>query len=278
MTIDFGSMAKKFLIIVFLAAAVFSQYFYDGEKLKNPPLAFPEISAGMVRAFNLGLDSASAGFLWVNGVMSELPFLREGLDKYLNDLSIVNNLDPKFSFPYYWSLLVLPNPPKPQKFDEYRLNKIIEIGERGVKEADTDWRVSFYLAVSYHLYKNDYVSAAKYFDLAVRQPGIPDSIKIFAQNYAFVPRLRDKTRQIWEIVYKTAQDEETKNRALAYVTRFEELDFLEQAAKMYKEKYGKFPAKVEDMVVGKILKTIPPDPFGSQFRIDPGNGMVEVIK
>ncbi len=256
------AIIKKISIVFLLAGIIASQYAYDENRVKNPPVPVPPLSAGFIKAFDLGLHAATADFYWINNVITELPFLRNGFDAYQKDLELVNQLDPRFSFPYYWTVLVLPNTRYPDA-----INAAIAIGDRGVREADEDWRVSFFLATLYHLYKNDRTDAAKYFDLAARDPKAPFYIKRFSENYGIAPNARAQTEQVWEAIYQSSGDPVTKERAKNYIIRLKIFDFLEQEVEIYKQKYGKLPATVDDLVTGGILKGIPPDPYGFQFKL-----------
>lgn len=265
-------ISKRVFAIALLAGVIATQYFYDQNRLKNPPLPLPQISLQFIKTLDLGLHSAVAGFLWVNETIFELPTLRNGFERYAKDLELINNLDPKFSFPYYWTVLVLPNTKYPGA-----INAAIEIGERGVREADEDWRVSFFLATLYHLYKNDKANAARNFDLAARDLKAPFHIKRFSENYGIAPTVRAQTKLVWLAIAESTDDELTKLRALAYIERLDTFDFLEKAALVYKQKYGKFPEKVGNLVSAGILKEIPLDPFGFLFYIYP-DGTVGIVK
>jgi hypothetical protein len=58
-----------------------------------------------------------------------------------------------------------------------------------------------------------------------------------------------------------------RERAKNYILHFELMDLIEQAASQYNKVYKKYPANVDDLVTGKILKSIPPDPFGFTFEL-----------
>lgn len=268
----FGRPLKKILALVFLVGILFSQYAYDAHRLKNPPAQPETPSLDSVKTFDLGLHSAVAGYLWVTQTISELPFLKYGYEQFAKDFSLVNALDPRFSFPYYFTVLVLPNTRYPGRVDAS-----IAIGERGVREADPNWRVDFYLATLYHLEKNDRLNAAKYFDLAATAPDAPFYIKRFSINYGIAPNVREQTRRVWQAIAENTKDDEIKARAENYVKRLDEFDFLELSARVYKKKYGKLPEKIGDLIKGGILNAIPPDPFGFEFFIYP-DGTVGIVK
>jgi hypothetical protein len=254
------SITRKAIIPILFFCVVMAQYFYDTQKVSGPALSFP-ISPAFLKSFDLGLHSALASFLWID-TRTELPFFQQGPQKFFADLDTINKLDPKFSTPYAFTVLVLPNTKYPD-----RINASVEIGRRGVEEADKDWRVPLYLATIYHLYLKDETNTAKYFDIAARTPGIPEIVQRFAINYGVLPSLREKTKAVWIAIYNTSEDKFTKERARAYVVHYEILDFLDSAVKSYKERYGKYPAEIKDLLDKKIITSIPPDPFGLEFAM-----------
>lgn len=259
-----------FFVLVLFGAVFATQYYYDLQKAKQKTLSIA-LSPKLAKAFDMGLHSALASFLWIE-TRTELPFLQNGYQKFAEELNLINTLDPKFSTPYSFSVLVLP-------ITEYegKVKAAIEIGERGVRDADPDWHIPFYLATVYHLYLKDAVNAAKYFDLAAQMPGIPEIIKRFAINYGVLPKLRDQTKQVWLAIYESTDDELAKERARLYVRHYEILDYLDQAAAVYKKQFGEYPKDIEELAAKKIVKEIPRDPFDLEFQMYEG-GIVGIKK
>jgi hypothetical protein len=259
--INWKNKAFSYFFLITLFAGIFvSQYLYDFQKEKHR-IPKTSISPSLARAFDVGLHTALASFLWID-VRTELPFLQDGFQKFSDDLALINNLDPKFSTPYSFSILVLPV----TKY-EHKIKAAVEIGERGVRNADPDWHIPFYLATVYHLYLKDATNAAKYFDLASRTQGIPDIIRRFAINYGVFPSLREQTKQVWIALYESSENDETKERAKTYVIHFEILDYLDNAVKSYKNIYGFYPENINDLVNKKIIPVMPKDPFGLEFQM-----------
>lgn len=253
--------------MLFVAAA-FTQYAYDG-RVEEFAQTGVTPSPALVRSLDLGLHSALASFLWIQ-TRTELPFLQFGYSRFAADLGLINTLDPKFSTPYAYTVLVMPNTNYPD-----RLNATYEAGKRGVRDAEPNWQIPFYLAAAYHLYGNDKTNAALYFDTAARTPGIPETVRRFSINYGVYPTIREQTKQIWKAIYENSKDKFTKERAKAYVVHFEIFDYLEGAVKEYKTKYGKNPATLGDLVKSGVVPEIPRDPFELEFDI---NGGAVIIK
>jgi len=258
--------------LLLLLGIILTQRAYDAKKPRGGEADIPQFSLPLVETFDLGLHSAAAGYYWINEVIFEAPTLKYGFAKFSADLQFINGLDPRFSFPYYWTVLTLPNTSYPDS-----VNAAIAIGERGVRDADPDWRTAFYLATLFHLYKNDKANAAMYFDIAARDPGAPFYIKRFSENYGIAPNAREQTKQVWTAIAQSNDSPDLKARAKAYISRLDMFDFLEQAVKIYKQKYGRFPLHIDDLITGNILTALPQDPFGFQFYAYP-DGTVGIVK
>jgi tetratricopeptide (TPR) repeat protein len=243
-----------------LFCIIMVQYFFDESKsheLKPSPYV---MSAEVVKAADLGLDNAASDLAWLSAIQY---FGDWQLDKYekLDDfITLANDLDPRFSHPYAFATLSLPQ--------VGMVDEAIEIAKRGIREADTDWEIPYYLGMIYYIEKNDVASALKYFDRAANTKGAPEKIQRLAANFNTKPDSREQSKEIWATVYETTNDESIKARAEAYILHYEILDFLERAAKDYKDKYGNYPDPIGKLVEGGVLKAIPTDPFGFEFEID----------
>ena len=208
---------RKFIIFSTLILGVtVSQYFFDFARPKYsevPPMLLP---AQTIKLADLGLHSAASGLMWIQTIQN---IFAPGTKYYLmlsEYLKMVNDLDSRFSYPYAFGVLVLPD----LKF----IDEAIEIGERGLREADSDWRIPYYLATTYHIYKHDRTNAIKYFDIAIRTANVPDSVKRIALNYGAVSDIRQQTKQIWISIYETSEDEIVRKRAESYILHYEYIE------------------------------------------------------
>ncbi len=256
-------MAKKiYLIIVFiclLTGLFTTQYFFDQNKKKQSPTEPMVLKAEIVKVLDLGLHNAAADFSWLSAIQyfggpSKSNY--KALDSYLY---LSADLDSKFSYPYAFSSLVLPSIGK--------TDEAIDLAQRGIRDANPDWRIPYFLATTYHIEKKDSKNASYYFDIAAHTKDAPAGIKKVAASYGSRPDMREQTKQIWLGIYESSNDEIVKERAKNYIIHYEILSFLEEAAKEYKKQFQKFPETAE-MMVPSILKNIPTDPLGLEFKFD----------
>lgn len=260
-----GIFPKLIVLILLLGGIVGLQFSYDRAK----PIGIASVSGGltpgMVRTFDLGFHSAAASFAWIP-TMPEILDLFRNRAEYLSDLAFVNAVDPKLSYPYAFSVLTLPAVPK-RAFPD-AVKNAMEIGLRGLANADADWRIPYYMAMNYYLEMKDKKNAQLYFDVAARTPGVPGFAARFSLNFGIGSNERVKTKQLWETIRDTTNDDFAKARAQAYIDRLDMFDYLEAAAVVYKRKYGTYPVTPEDLVSKKIIPEVPQDPFGFTFIIN----------
>ena len=268
---------RTFLIALMLYGIMGSQFVYDARKVLAPDLSTIP-SPRFLKTLDLGLHSTIASYLWLFKTRTDfIKFLflsKDGQDArfdYLSkSLDAIHSIDSRYAPPYAFTVIALPN----SKYSE-RLEAARDAGLRGIAAADPRWEIPFYLAVLYHIELKDQSNAAKYFDVAGHTPGAPVQIRSFALNYGIAPSTREKTKQIWQAIFDTADDETTRERAKAYIIHLTILAYLEEAAQQFKKTYGRYPVDAAELVEKKILTAEPEDPFGFKFSFTP-NGEARI--
>ena len=240
-----------------LAITATTQYYSDLENKERQLIPPTIISARAIKMGDLGLHSAAASAMWVYTIQKAT----ESSEKLPELIRNVNSIDPKFSYPYAFAVLVLP--------DITNLtDEAIEIGEDGIKNADKDWRIPYYLATTYHISLKNREKAAFYFEIASRTPGAPETVRSMPARYGKYTDTREQTKQIWASIYESSNDEVVKERALNFIKQLDFLDALEKGAGIYRQRYGKYPQNLEELVRVRILKEIPKSPIGLEFYIN----------
>jgi len=262
MTVSIKSLLDSLPFALLLGAIVGSQYYYDLQKKERSLSPLTIIPAQAVKIADLGLHSAAASALWVYTIQQ----VAEHPNKIAELIENVNEIDPKFSYPYAFAVLVLPD-------ISGSPGQAIEIALVGIKNADPDWRLPYYLATVYHVFSKDREKAAFYFDLAARIPGAPSVVRSMPVRYGKYGTVREQTKQIWMSIYENSDDEFIKERMLGYLEQLNILELLEKAVVLYVQKYGSYPKKISDLVTGKILKEAPKSPIGLEFYLDEKGGV-----
>jgi hypothetical protein len=193
-----------------------------------------------------------------------LDALFNGRMEYLADEKYVNAIDPKLSYPYAFTVLVLP------AVSNYkdRISAALAIGNEGINNADPDWRIPYYMAADYFLELKDDKNALWYYNLAAHTQGIPDYALRFSLNFGIKSNERQKTEDLWATIRDSSNDEDTKDRAQAYIDRLKIFDYLDAASRAYQAKYGNVPTSTAALITSGIIPSIPEDPFGFTFIIN----------
>jgi len=253
--------------VLLLGAIVATQAVYDTERPHVPLQAPQPLPAHVLGVATLGLRSATASLLWLQ-LIQHIGGSGGMLDGVGASLEQMVALDPKFSYPYAFAVLLLPGT------SAEATQQAVDLGTRGVKEDLHDWRIPYYLATTYHLVLKDTAKAALYMNVAANTPGVPDGIKVSAHNYGLRSDLREETKQIWVAIYENSADEVVRGQALQNIEHISVLQLLEEAVAAYKTRYGSYPADLEQLVQGRILRSLPEDPFGIHYTVTPEGKLV----
>jgi tetratricopeptide (TPR) repeat protein len=255
------SLYLRILPLLLLAGAALLQYYLDKEKIHRQPVPSVIIPAQAIRTGDLGLHSAASTIMWIYTIQRMADYSKDLPEM----IKTINDIDPRFSYPYAFSTLVLP----PMGF----IDQAIEIGIRGINEADPDWRIPYYLATTYHIFLKDRKNAAYYFNIAANTPEAPENIKSISARYGSTADHRGQTKQIWISIYETSNDEVVMERAKNNIIHLEIIEALEKAITIYRQRYGYYPKDINDLVTKKILRDIPESPLGVKFRLKDGSGI-----
>lgn len=260
-----GAVSKAFILLALIVIVVLLQFAYDTTRITEPEVLASGVSPEFVRIADMGFHGTVTSYLWA-GTMPEILDLFRRKTEYLPDLQYLISVDPKFGYPYAFSVLTIPGIPHFDASDTIALG----IGQQGIANADPDWRIPYYMAIDYYLDVKDETQALKYFDLAAHTLGVPEYAERFALNFGIGTNERAKTEDLWATIASSTNDEATKERATAYVTRLQIFDYLEAAARIYKSHTGTYPTSTDELVIAKIIPYVPEDLFGFTFVFRPG--------
>jgi len=256
-------MKKAYLFGIFillLTLLVVTQLFYDQNKAKAKYSEPFVMSSKLVRHIDIGLHNAASDLFWLEAIQYFGGWNSKNNEKLGDYLDASIELDPKFSYPYAFGVLILPSLEK--------RDKAIEIGKRGTELNLPDWRIPYYLATIYYIDLNDQTNAAIYFDKAARTKDAPENIARVAAQFGAKSTKRSQTITIWQGIYENTKDEVVKERAKNYIIHLKILDYLDQAVQAYKDRFGLIPKDLNELVQKKIIAGLPIDPFGFTFTVN----------
>jgi len=262
--------------LIFLASVVPAQLWYDHwSRSERKPLDTtyniliePQpVSASTAKLVNFGFKEFLADYYW----LSLIQYYGGGdpYGKYRKMPDLFNNiieLSPKYEAVYQTGLIIMPG--------EGYVDEAIDFGYKGMDNMPDKWEIPYYTGLVYHIYKKDYVSAAKMFERAAEMPNALPITKYFAGIYYNKADQRETAYNIFKTVYETTKDDYVKDRAKKNMDHLAIYFLLQDAVKYYHDNYKSYPSDLNQLVTKKVLKSIPEDPLTIGFTIDPNTGIV----
>ncbi len=223
-----------------------------------------------LKKVSLGHDSLMADLIWLRAiqVMGDKKVPPRQAEWLYRALDAATDLDPKFSYIYEagGTFLAVVN-------GEYDLSS--RLFKKGFDNNPWDWRLPFYLSANYFLYLHDYKKAAYYLGRAAELPGRPAFIPLLAARlYAQSGNPRFGLDLTYTI-YKNTTDKKVKDALRQRMKELQveiNLDTLESASNAFKNKYGRYPASVDELKAAGLIRGEPKDELGGRYILNPETG------
>jgi len=145
------------------------------------------------------------------------------------------------------------------------LNRLLE---KGMRYRQEDWYLPFFISANYYFQLKDPVKAAEYLQKAASlNPGASQ----FASLSARMLYQGNQTRAA--ITYLEAFIKDTRNPAvrqklLLRLRALKAIDLLEKAVAGFREKTGRQPHTLNEVVTSGVINKIPADPYGGTFFLN----------
>ncbi len=170
-------------------------------------------------------------------------------------------LDPYNMDGYYFAQAILVWDVK-----QYRLAN--DLLEYGMEYRTWDWYLPFFAGFNYAFFLNDYPSAARMYMQAGDLSGEP-LFKKLAGRY-----LQQSGQTEIAIAYLTTMEKGTRDKAVRESFRirlsaFRQVLLIEKSRDKFIAEHGRLPSSVEELLASGYLKSIPADPYGGKFYLEP---------
>lgn len=235
---------------------------------EHAPLYLPKLE--YVKLLSLGYDSILARIVWFSTINYFGKQVMRGEDSpwlaHMCQLEV--GLDPMPTDPLEFCGVVLPWAQKDPLTAEALLTE-------GIKHHPDYWRmhymrgfVRWYFLEKLQEAQDDMIAASKTTDAPAFVQGIAS--KLMANNHnAGVAR-----QFLGQMLERTKDPSARKSLEEQYnlATLSEHLQLFQEGIRRYKMKTGEDPKKIEDLVAGGILRSLPEEPFGGEYFLDPETG------
>ncbi len=215
----------------------------------------------------LGYEHITADLIWMKAVQyfGDMKQTTKGFKWAYHATDVVTDLDPDFVLAYQaggtilgvWSGL---------------MEESIALLQKGMRHRPDDWRFPFLIGYDYFYELCDAANGAKYFQLAATLPGAPSYLPKLAARLA--AEAGDPNAAIEFLVRFSRQvgDERVKE---ALEVRIKELVIerdvrgIEEAMRRFKDRAGRMPQTLDELVEQKFLASVPTEPFGGRYLLSP---------
>lgn len=228
------------------------KYLPSGKFLKGAMLSFDEIVADLLLIKSLSYFGShyktDKDFRWLYRI-----------------LDVTTTLDPYFEDPYEFGGIILG-----QELGEPDLS--LTLLEKGMKHVPRHhkryWYLPFHIAFIHMYHKGDYKTAAHYLEIAASFPQRPAYLPLLvARLYAntedpgiAIPFLNEMLDRAGSLEMK-----EKLRRRIRELQVKQHILLLTNARNRYRQITGNDIDSLEALVTGKILKSIPREPFGGHY-------------
>jgi len=152
-------------------------------------------------------------------------------------------------------------------WDIGRIKEVNALLEYVSKYRTWDFKVPYFLGFNYAYFLKDFSKAAEYYKKASALSGSPLFTNLAARYFYEGGETELGIAHLKAMISMTRKE----NIKQVYKTRLKSLEAIhtiEIAINKFKERYGKYPKDIQDLVNQGILENIPEDPYGGEFYID----------
>ena len=227
----------------------------------------------VLRPALIGFHHLGADLIWLKivQVLGEQVVTEQDYEWLHHALDVVTTLDPQYSYAYDAGGTILAEL-------AHRVDWSNQLLEKGLKANPAAWRIPFVLGFNYFFHLNDYVKAGEYMGQAAKIPGRPLYVDTLAARLYVEGGNPLLALQYLEAMIR--QTEDPQLRAI-YEDKYKEvliardLDTMDQALARYRQTRGRNPQTLVDLLKEGSLGSVPEEPFGGEYRMNPETGEIE---
>ena len=249
-------------------------YITSGEALRRLTVGYNALTADLywIRAIQhfgairLRLAEHARGIETGEPVPTGFPLLHPLLD-------LTTTLDPHFNIAYRFGSVFLA---EPFPGGAGRPDLAIALLEKGLRVRPDRWEYMQDIGFVHYWWREDYQSAARWFERASQVTGAPWWLRSLAAVTLAEGGDRRSSRLMWQALYESAEIEWLKRdaeRRLAQLRVLEDMDALQALVDELANTRGTPPAGWGEAIRAGLLRGTPVDPAGLPYLID-GAGRV----
>jgi tetratricopeptide (TPR) repeat protein len=270
-------------LVVLLAAVIGLQMIQAAEPLAVPQGVSTNLlyvrSPQVIGRATLSFHALVADIYWIRAVqhyggtkLSNQPNKRYDVLYPLLDLT--TSLDPYFDVVYKFGSVFLA---EPYPSGAGRPDQAIALLEKGLRTRPEKWDLAQGIGFVYYWWLADYQNAAMWFNRAADMPNAPDWLRPLAAVTLAQGGNRASSRMLWTEIARNADADWLRDQAsfrLKQLDALDGIDFIQHIVDQYRGRTGVPPSSWDDMMRAGLLRSVPPDPTGVPFQLNPATGKV----
>jgi tetratricopeptide (TPR) repeat protein len=266
------------LLVLFLVAAAVSFMALKTKtdtivRRKVPGSSIIYIPSGkFLRYATFGYSSLAADFIYLWAIQYySTPTIDDRFNHLDHIFAIISDLDPSYIDPYETGALIA-------TAEAQDITLAFKILDNGIAKNPKQWLLPFEAGHIAMLNLKDYDLAKRYFEKCMDLPGAPEFTRRLYANALYKKGDLETSWQTWLEIYNTAPDERTKKIASNHLYQVKsaiDAGRLKEALENFRQRYGRLPGELEELVRTRILASLPKDLDGRDYIYDPKTGQVK---
>ncbi len=262
--------------IVLMLTVGFLQFKFDNRldymAEKDKFVSLP--TAKTLKVISFGFHDVVADLLYVwaiqfystNYFVNRYDFLEQIFD-------VITDLAPNYQEPYYVGSWIM-------ALEARDLEMAIRLLEKGSRNNPSEWFFD-YECGSYAGKLKDFERAEFFFTRAASRPGAPPHVKRRQAHQVYMRNDLNRAWQMWLEIYRNATRRMEKDSAFnhLFMIKFQrDSAVLKRSIQLYKNRYGRLPYNVEQLVRAGLIREIPRDFSKHPYKYNPQTGEISPRK
>lgn len=264
-------LAAVFLSGLLLAAGMQNRY-DSGTDYFGDRSAFVSLPSGKaLKILSFGYDNLAADLLFIWSIQFYSTYNLTNRFEFLERVyDTITDITPTYKEPYIIGSLIM-------ALEAGDVPMALRLLDKGARHNPDEYM--FDQEAGYYCYKylKDYARAERYYERAASKPAAPNFIKRMKAHLVYLRDDPQTAFRMWLDIYNNARDTLERDSAFnhLYQIRAEnDLGILRQAIAAYRERFGRWPAALGELVAAGLLRSLPSDFSGRDYIYDPLQGTV----
>ena len=225
-----------------------------------------------LKAISLGHAPLLADFVYLWAIQYYSDYSQADRYRYVEHVfgDVIAELDPGYIDPYWLGALILTTEGRDEEAG-------LRLLDRGFEKNPSQWILPFLAGWECQRF-GQFDRAAAYFDRAAKAPGAPpDLFRLKAGMTARTGNLKEAIARWQDVLDDPRNNDEARAIAARQIRTLSvraDVEALDTAIATYRERNGRLPRRLDELVRAGILSALPSDPDGNAYAYDPSAGTV----